>query len=192
MHVRSRSLTLSDAVLPRAGLLRDVSLIVGFSLLTVLCARISFYIGPVPHTAQTFAVLLAGALLGSRRGALSMILYLGQGAMGLPVFASGLAGSAVLLGPTGGYLYGFVVAAFVVGLLAERSWDRHIMTAALAMLVGNIIIYAFGLPWLARVLPGVNALSVGLYPFIIGDLVKLAIAAVVLPSGWEVIRRLQR
>ncbi|MBE0415783.1 MAG: biotin transporter BioY [Dehalococcoidia bacterium] len=194
--MQEKTLTMMDAIFPRATLARDALLILGFCAVTALCAQIAFYIGPVPITGQTFAVLLAGALLGSKRGAISQLTYLGVGAMGAPVFAGWHGGPAVLLGPTGGYLIGFVAAAFVVGFLAERGWDRRFWSMALAMLIGNIVIYAFGLPWLAfwldRFATESSVLSVGLYPFIPGDLFKLVLAAVALPSGWAMVNRLGR
>jgi len=176
----------------RASIIRDLALVVGFSVLTALSAQIAFYIGPVPITGQTFAVLLAGALLGSRRGALSQLTYLGVGAMGAPIFAGWHGGIGVLMGPTGGYLIGFVAAAFVVGFLAERGWDRRFWSMALAMLIGNIVIYAFGLPWLANFVPSGSVLAAGLYPFIPGDLTKLVLATIALPSGWALVNRLGR
>ncbi len=167
----------------------DLLLIAGGSLFIALMAQVAFFIGPVPITGQTLAVLLIGALLGSKRGALTVVAYLGQGAMGLPVFAGGLAGTAVLVGPTAGYLVGFVFAAFAVGLLAERGWDRHPLTTALAMLIGNLIIYTLGLLWLMTLLNLSLAatLAAGLYPFIIGDLLKIAVATALLPLGWRLI-----
>jgi len=190
VKTRGRSPTLITAVLPRTNLLTNAALILGFSLLTAACARIAFWLGPVPITGQTFAVLLAGALLGSKRGALSQLAYLAQGAIGLPVFAGGHGGVAYMLGPTGGYLWGFVAAAFVVGWLTERGWDRHVLTAALAMMAGEVVLYALGLSWLARFVPGQALLATGLVPFIPGDLLKLALAATLLPSGWLLLRRL--
>jgi biotin transporter BioY len=185
-----------DAVFPRATLARDLILILGFTAVTALSAQIAFYVGPVPITGQTFAVLLAGALLGSKRGALSQLTYLGLGVMGAPIFAGWMGGPAVLMGPTGGYLIGFVAAAFVVGLLAERGWDRRTWSMALAMLVGNIVIYVFGLPWLSIWLgnfaPKSSVLAVGLYPFIPGDLLKIVLVAVALPSGWALLNRFGR
>jgi len=131
-----------------------------------------------------------GALLGRARGGLSVLLYLLEGAAGLPVFAGGTAGLARLVGPTGGYLVGFVVAAAVVGFLAQRGWDRKVGSTALAMLVGNAFIYLFGLPWLAHFVGAEKAVSLGLLPFIPGDLVKLALAALSLPLGWKLLGRL--
>src|SRR3989304_5849965 len=150
--------TMADALLLRAGVRRqlatDIGLIIGFSWLIALVSRISFLIpgSAIPITGQTFAVLLTGALLGSRRGGLAMIAWIAQGIYGLPVFAISPTlgyggGIARLLGPSGGFIMGFVFAAFVVGLLAERGWDRRFWTLALAMLLGNVVIYFFGLPW---------------------------------------------
>ena len=166
----------------------DIALIVGGSLLIGLCAQIKFFpFGPVPVTGQTFAVLMTGALLGSRRGSLAVLAYIAQGLAGLPVFAVA-SGPLALLGPTGGYLVGFVAAAYVTGLLAEKGWDRRIGTTILAMTLGNMVIYAFGLLWLCC-LTGVKTtvLTTGLYPFIPGDLLKIALAAALLPSGWKLL-----
>jgi len=194
--MQAKALTMMDALFPRATLVRNLLLILGFSALTALSAQVAFYIGPVPITGQTFVVLLAGALLGSKRGALSQLTYLAVGAMGAPIFAGWMGGPAELLGPSGGYLVGFVAAAFVVGFLAERGWDRRIWSMALAMLIGNIVLYTFGLSWLAswlaRFSPDSSVLAVGLYPFIPGDALKLVLAAVALPSGWALVNRLGR
>jgi biotin transport system substrate-specific component len=144
---------------------------------------------PVPITGQTLAALLIGALLGSRLGALCILLYISEGLLGVPVFAGGSAGLLRLLGPTGGYLAGMVLAAYVTGSLAERGWDRRPLTAALAMLCGNIAIYILGLPWLAHFVGAGHVLAAGLLPFIPGDLLKLAIAATLLPAGWAILGR---
>jgi len=183
--------TVADVLRPcqiwRAGFY-DVALIIGGSLLIALCAQVAIPLWPVPVTGQTFAVLMIGALFGARRGSFAVLAYLTEGAAGLPVFAMGRGGLAVLLGPTGGYLIGFVAASYITGLLAERGWDRRIGTTVLAMVLGNIAIYAFGLLWLCC-LTGVNrtVLTAGLYPFIIGDLMKIALAAILLPAGWKLL-----
>ncbi len=197
-------MVLADAIFPwtlrrtraqRLGV--DALLILSGSLFTALMAQIAIPLPftPVPITGQTLAVLLVGAALGSRRGALSMATYLLEGALGLPVFAGGAAGLVRLRGLTGGYLLGFLAAAFITGWLAERGWDRRPSTTALAMLIGNAIIYLFGLPWLALFLGGFlgpkGALALGLLPFIPGDLLKLALAAFLLPSAWWVVRSIQ-
>jgi len=187
-------MTFADVLQPsfiriRHRLLYDVALIIGGSLFVALSAQIAIPLpfSPVPITGQTLAVLLVGALLGSRRGASSLLLYLLQGAVGLPVFAGGMGGPAHLLGPTGGYLFGFVGAAFVAGLLAERRWDRKVQSNALAMLLGNLVIYTFGLPWLAYFVEADKVLALGFYPFIAGDLTKLALATIFLPCGWKIV-----
>lgn len=171
---------------PSRAVLYDIVLIVGGSLLIGLCAQIS--IGwPVPVTGQTFAVLMIGALYGARRGSLCVLAYIAAGAAGLPVFALGRAGLGVLSGPTGGYLAGFIAAAYITGFLAERGWDRRVGTTVLAMVLGNIAIYAFGLLWLSCIVGTERVLAVGLYPFVVGDLLKIVLAAVVLPSGWKLL-----
>lgn len=143
---------------------------------------------PVPVTGQTFAVLLVAAALG-RLGLASVLLYLVEGAIGLPVFAGGASGIAYLTGPTGGFLIGFALAAAIVGSAAERGWDRRLATSVAAMLLGEVAIYACGLAWLARFPLPVPLLQAGLIPFIPGDLVKLALAALALPAAWRVVRR---
>jgi len=117
-----------------------------------------------------------------------MLAYLLSGAAGLPVFALGQAGPAVLLGPRGGYIVGFVAAAYITGLLAEKGWDRRIITTILAMICGNVAIYTFGLLWLCCLI-GITktVLAVGLYPFIVGDLLKTLLAAILLPAGWKLL-----
>ena len=173
----------------RYALLYDTVLTIGGSLFVALSAQVAIPLpfSPVPITGQTLAVLLVGALLGSRRGSLCLLAYLTEGAVGLPVFAGGTAGLVHLLGPTGGYLMGFIPAAFLTGLLAERGWDRRIGTALLAMSAGNAVIYAFGLPWLALFTGGERVLALGLLPFVFGDIVKLVLAAALLPSGWKLL-----
>lgn len=149
---------------------------------------------PVPITGQTLGVLLAGALLGSRRGSLAMLAYLAEGLTGLPVFAGGasawtssVAGLPVILGPSAGYLFAYSLAAFAVGWLAERGWDRRFGPAVLAMLAGELVIYLIGLPWLARFVGPAQAVPLGLLPFLPGDTLKLLLAAAVLPSAWRLL-----
>lgn len=174
-----------------AALATDALLVLTGSLvvagLAQLYIRLPF--NPVPITGQTLAVLLVGAGLGSVRGGASLLLYLGWIAIGLPFAAEGDGGSALLgaASATGGYLWGFVIAAAVVGWLAERGWDRRLSSAIGAMLLGEIIIFGFGVPWLASALhiSGEDALGLGLYPFVLGDLLKLLIAAAALPAAWR-------
>lgn len=187
--------TLADLARPlsagRAVLIRDIVLILGGSFLVALCAKIQAPTWPVPITLQPFAVLLVAAALGSRRGALAMLAYLAQGAIGLPVFAMPpYGGAAYLLGPTAGFLIGFIPAAFVVGLLAERGWDRRIITAAAAMAVGQVIILAFGFFWLAPGLGIADAFKIAVVPFLLGDVFKILLAATALPLAWRLVRGL--
>ena len=172
----------------RAGFY-DVALIIVGSFLIGLSAKVQFLLpfSPVPITGQTFAVLVIGALLGSRRGSLAALAYILEGASGMPVFAFG-GGFAILLGPTGGYLIGFIPAAYVTGRLAEKGWDRRIGTTVLAMILGNGLIYTFGLIWLVCLIGlTTKVLIAGIYPFIIGDMLKIALAAGLMPLGWKML-----
>ncbi|UCG44435.1 MAG: biotin transporter BioY [candidate division WOR-3 bacterium] len=168
----------------------DSGLVVGGSLFIALSARLTVPLpfSPVPLTGQTMAVLLVGAVLGARRGSLTVLLYLLQGAAGLPVFAAGGAGLGWLLGPTGGYLLGFLPAAALAGLLSERGWDRRVGPTLLLMLAGNVLIYVFGLAGLARFVPAHRLLAAGLLPFLPGDAVKAVGAALLLPGAWRLLR----
>ena len=195
MTVQQNSYTpsfLAEAVWPQRSLGRDIALVVGGSILLALIAQIQIPIQPVPITGATFGVLLIGALLGSRRGALAMLTYFGWGAIGLPVFANGASGLITFFGPTAGYLFGYLPAAFVVGWLCERGWDRSLWLAAVAMLIGNLIIYACGIPWLATLVGWDKVLTLGLYPFIPGDILKIGLAAAALPLGWKLVNRSNR
>lgn len=167
-----------------------VALVVLGSALIGLAAQIAVPLpfSPVPVTGQTLAVLLVAASLGSRLGAASVALYVVEGLVGLPVFAGGTFGVARLAGPTGGYLLGFIAAAALVGALAERGWDRRVRTCALAMLVGEVVIYAVGLAWLARFPLSVGLLEAGLLPFLVGDAYKLALAALAVPAAARIVR----
>jgi len=229
MQASARTLTLADVVIPGTGVLRDAVLVTGFAFFTAVVAQIAIRLPTttVPITGQTFAVLLTGAALGSKRGALSMLLYTLLGMFALPLFAprfpsatadtanqvyshfilpwSGTQGHVWDLS-SGGYIVGFIFASYLVGLLAERGWDRR-STIPLAMLLGNIVLYVFGLAWLAYYIahhagvfnffeglyPGSSLLDKtlkgGLYPFIGGDAVKLLLATMVLPGAWQLANR---
>lgn len=184
-------LTLADRALPRADAVHHTLLVVGASLVTALSAQLAVPVpwSPVPITGQTFAVLLCGAVLGARRALLAQLLYLCEGASGLPVFAGGAGGIFHLIGPSAGYLLAFPFAAGLTGLLAERGWDRRFATMAAAMLLGSAVIFTGGLAWLSRFVPGDRLLAMGLLPFVPGDLVKTALAALAFPGIW---RRLER
>jgi biotin transport system substrate-specific component len=187
MSVAVRPLTLADLALPRAGALTNFGLIVGASLVTALAAQAAFPVpwSPVPITGQTFAVTLSGAVLGARRGFLAQVLYLAEGALGLPVFAAGGAGAAVFVGPTAGYLLAFPLAAALTGALAQRGWDRRFATMLPAMLIGSVPVFALGLLQLARFLPADRVLAAGLFPFLPGDLIKATLAALAFPAAWR-------
>jgi biotin transport system substrate-specific component len=187
----TRALTLADVALPRPGVFHQALLIVGASLFTALAARIEIPVpwSPVPITGQTFAVLLSGAVLGSRRAFLAQALYLLEGAAGLPVFSGGGAGAAYLAGPTGGYLAAFPFAAFLTGALAERGWDRRFLSMLVAMLLGSVVIFALGLAGLSRFMSGDRLLSAGLWPFVPGDLIKSSLAALAFPAAWRAVNR---
>ncbi len=189
----TRSQTLADAAMPRAGTLQNAALVVIASLLTAAAAQLEIRLPwtPVPVSGQTFAVLLAGVVLGARRAFLAQMLYLLEGACGLPVFSGGAAGALVMAGPTGGYLVSFPFAAFVTGALAERAWDRRPATMFLAMLLGSTVIFALGLAQLSRFVPADRLLASGLLPFVPGDLAKSALAALAFPVAWRFVRGLE-
>jgi biotin transport system substrate-specific component len=192
-------LTIADFLVPiRVGervnaRVRDVSLVVAGALLIYLTARLSIPVpgSPVPVTGQTFGVLLVGGALGFRRGLIGVALYVLLGVIGLPFFAEGKGGISVIWGATGGYLIGFVVAGALVGRLAELGWDRKIGGALGAMLLGSAVIYAIGLPWLGVVvgMSPAETIAQGLTPFILGDALKLILAAVLFPMAWWVVGR---
>ncbi|MAW51983.1 MAG: biotin transporter BioY [Geminicoccus sp.] len=189
--------TLATAILPLDNaLLRNLILAVAGSLLLWISAKISIPFWPVPLTMQTLVVLMIGMAFGARLGAATVALYLLEGAAGLPVFSGtpekGI-GLAYMMSTTGGYLFGFVVAAGAVGFLAERGWDRNLSTTALAMLIGTVLIYIPGVLWLGMVLGWDKPiLSWGLTPFLAGDALKLVIAAVLMPSLWRLLSALKR
>ena len=188
----ARAETLVGAVAAPLNWARSVALVVAFSLLVALAAQVAVPLPwtPVPLTAQTFAVLLTGALLGSRLGALALVAYLVEGASGLPFFVGGAGGLQHFYGATAGYLLAFPAAAFVTGYLAERGWDRRFLTAALAMAAGSLVILACGWAWLALLLRSASdAFRLGVAPFVVGDIIKIALAAAALPAGWAILRR---
>jgi biotin transport system substrate-specific component len=181
----------------RSRITFDVISVVAGSLIVAGLAQVSIrlHFTPVPITGQTLGVLLVGASLGAWRGGAALGLYLLEGGIGLPFFAGGTHGWSILtvskLGGSGGYLLGFVAAALLVGYLAERGWDRNLRSSIGAMLIGEVVVYAFGLPWLAASLhiSANTAYTYGLYPFIIGDLIKLGLAAGLLPAAWKLVKR---
>jgi len=187
----ARTVTLAEAALPRADALTHIALIVVASLVTALAAQLAIPVpwSPVPITGQTFAVLLSGAVLGPRRAFIAQLLYLGEGVLGLPVFAGGAFGPASLAGPSAGYLLAFPLAAAVTGLLARRGWDRRFPTMLAAMLLGSLVILASGVVMLSRFVPAGRLLAAGLLPFVPGDFVKCSLAALAFPAAWRLMRR---
>ena len=168
---------------------RAVAVVFVFSLLTALAAQISIPLWPVPITGQTFAVTLTGALLGSRLGAMALTLYLVEGACGLPFFSGGTGGIQMLLGQTGGYLIAFPAAAFITGAFAEHGWDKRFFTAAAAMAIGSVVILLAGWAQLSQFVSATVAWHAGVTRFIIGDIIKVLLAAAVLPTGWYLLNR---
>jgi biotin transport system substrate-specific component len=172
------------------GAVRDVALVAGSAALVGLSAQIAVPLPftPVPLSGQTFAVLLAVAAIGPARGALGMLLYAAAGVAGVPLFAQHQSGWSM---PSFGYVLGFVLAAVVVGALARRGADRTVARTAGLMVVGNLAIYAVGVPWLMASLGTSlgHALMLGVVPFLIGDTIKILLAALVLPGTWRLVRR---
>ena len=160
------------------------------SIAIAISAQITVPMFPVPMSMQTFAVLSIGMALGSRFGALAVIMYLAEGAMGLPVFAKGAFGIPYMLGTTGGYLFGYVIAAFAVGYLAERGWDKSVIKAFTAMLIGNALLYIPGVAWLGYVW-GMDKQFIywGFGAFIMGDLIKAGVASALFPMLWKKISK---
>jgi biotin transport system substrate-specific component len=197
LPAEERGLTIGDFLVPirigeRMGSrLRHVALIAIGAALIFASSRFVIPLTPVPITGQTFGVLLVGGALGFRRGLASVALYVLIGTIGLPFFAEGKGGLQVLQGTNGGYIVGFIVAGALVGRLAELGWDRRILGALGAMAIGNVVIYLFGVPWLMFVahmdLP--TGIAKGLTPFLIGDAVKLILAALAFPAAWWVVGR---
>jgi biotin transport system substrate-specific component len=194
--VNDQAATLRLAVFPRSGFLVDALLALGGAAFVGLAAQLSFHLGftPVPITGQTFAVLLVGAAYGSVLGGASLFLYLLLGVVGVPWYSEQKHGWETFSGTTGGYIVGFVLAAVVTGLLAERGWDKKFSSSVAAMLTGSVVIYACGVIWLHHSI-GVSwstTLVDGLYPFVPGDIVKLYLAAAALPAAWKLVHRIRK
>jgi biotin transport system substrate-specific component len=196
--------SLSSSAVPRPGRavladllpgeqVRDALLVVGYAALTGVAAQLSIVLPftPVPITGQTFAVLLGAAALGWRRAALGMGLYLAAGLAGVPWFAEGRGGVEALTVPSFGYVVGFLVAAAVVGWLAGRGQDRTPARTVLTMVAGNLLVYAFGLPWLMASLDVglAEGMELGVTPFLAGDALKILVAAGLLPGAWSLAGR---
>ena len=190
--------TLIDRVVTRSWV-SDIALVVAGTALVAVLAQVAVPLWPVPVTGQTLAVLLVGASLGAVRGAVSLTLYALLGAIGLPIYSEASSGWSVLVGPTGGYIIGFIASAAIVGWAAERSWDRGWFKPIVTFIGGSLVVFALGLPWLAIALGQFglpndlqSVLEAGFYPFIIGGLIKAGIAAALLPALWAVADRSRR
>ena len=190
--------TLADRVFTRS-LGTDAVLVAAGAALTAIAAQIAVPMWPVPITGQTLAVLLVGLSLGAVRGGLSLALYAVLGIVGLPVFSDSSSGWNIIAGPTGGYIIGFIFAAVLTGWLAQLSWDRKIVRAILAAFAGTAVTFAVGLPWLAASLGTLglpndlqSVLAAGLYPFIVGGVVKAILGAGIVTLSWAAITRADR
>lgn len=175
----------------RRAILYDIGISLLGSAVIAIASQLSFYLpaSPVPVTAQTFAVLLVGAFLGRRRAVMAIAAYLAEGALGLPVFAAGRGGMLVFAGITGGYLAGFIAAGFITGYLAEAGWDRRFWMTVLAMSLGDLAIYAVGVPWVTMFVGFDRAILIGFLVFLPGDILKILVASLLLPSGWKLLNR---
>jgi biotin transport system substrate-specific component len=191
MSTEIRTDTLMGAALAPLDSTRTAGLVIVFSLFIAACAQFTIPIGAVPITGQSFAVLLTGMLLGSRLGAAAVIAYLIEGAVGLPFFAGGGSGIVRFLGPTAGYLVAFPAAAFITGAFAEHGWDKRYATAVAAMAIGSAVIFLGGWAWYSLLTntPPVAAFQLAVLPFLPGDVIKIALGAAVLPSGWALLKR---
>ena len=200
MQLTASHATLSELFGPREGtarLVKQAVLVVAGIMLLTLAAKAKVFIGtPVPVTMGTFAVLTIGAAYGARLGLATILGYMLIGALGFDVFASSSAeanGLTYMMGGTGGYLVGYVLATLTLGVLAERGWDRSVVLMAVAMLIGNVMIYAPGLLWLGELYGWDKPiLEWGLTPFLLGDALKLALAALLLPLVWKLVGNARR
>lgn len=180
--------TLIQKFFPTSSIPRDIFLVLSGSLLIALLAQVSIPLQPVPVTGQTLGVFLVALVLGARLGGLAVAAYILEAWAGLPVLAEFSGGAAKVFGATGGYIFGFLIAAVVVGFLADKGWTKSPLLVALAMLIGTTLIYIPGLIWLQHIVPALSSLSsllsAGLTPFLLGDTIKAVLAAVLLPSAW--------
>ncbi len=194
---------LAETLLPEgaARIISAILLVIAGTLFIAISAKIKVPFFPVPMTLQTLAVPLVAAAYGSRLGVITILAYLGEGLIGMPVFTNtppAVAGAAYFLGPTGGYLIGYIAAAWIVGAAADRSWDRSFPKLFGAMLLGDIVVFVLGFAWLAwgaQLSTGSTGLGVaaafsgGVAPFLLGDLLKLVLAAAAVPAVWQLVER---
>jgi biotin transport system substrate-specific component len=175
-----------------ARLARDAAIVVAGSLALAVSAKVQVPFYPVPMTLQTLVVLVLAAGCGARLGAAAVALYLVEGLLGAPVFAGAVAGPAYMMGPTGGYLAGFLAAAALIGFLAERGWDRSWPLLVAAMTIGHAVIFAFGFAWLAALIGPDKAFALGVAPFALATVVKTLLAAALVGAGWGAVARSRR
>lgn len=174
----------------------DAGLVLTGVALVALLAKVSFFIGPVPITGQTLGVIIVGTALGARRGASALTAYMLLGLAGLPIFAGPVAGPAYVLLPSFGFILGFIPAAFLAGWFAERAWDRKPWLAFVGFIAASVIPFLVGIPYMALILNGVQGLDLsfvalleaGLFPFIIGGIIKAGVAALIIPGAWALVR----
>ena len=180
----------NSSVTPSAATsaLTQAAFVVFGSLLLAVSAQFKIPLYPVPVTGQTLVVLLIGMTYGPRLGSITIAAYLFEGALGLPVFAGGAAGMAVLMGPTAGYLFGFLLAGMAMGYLAKRGMGRNVLSTVAAMVIGNCVIYLSGALWLANFIGFEQAIAVGVLPFLYGDALKLLVAAGLMPWAWHAVK----
>ena len=181
---------LDSLMMPSAATraLTGSALVVFGSLLLAVSAQFKIPLYPVPVTGQTLVVLLIGMTYGARLGGITISAYLFEGALGLPVFAGGASGIATLMGPTGGYLFGFLLASVAMGYLAERGMGRTAVSTVVAMIIGNCVIYVCGALWLSNFIGFGQAIAAGVLPFLYGDALKLTIAAGLMPLAWRAVK----
>ncbi len=197
LAARRSTFVLADALIVRQSRVTNIALVAGGAATVAFLAQVSIPLWPVPITGQTLAVIVVGATLGARRGLAALFLYVGVGLAGLPVFADFTGGPLSVLKPSFGFIIGFVVTAYVVGLLAERNWDKKFWKAFAAFSLASFIPFVIGLPYLAVVLGNLGVdnsfsavLAVGFTPFIVGGIVKALIAAAVIPIAWRGVQKL--
>ena len=178
----------------------DATLVLAGVVVVALLAKVSFFVGPVPITGQTLGVILVGAALGARRGAVSLTSYMLLGLAGLPIFAGPIAGPAYVLAPSFGFIVGFIPAAFVAGWFAERAWDRRPVLAFVGFVAASVIPFLVGVPYMALILANVlgadvsfgSIMGAGVLPFIVPGLIKAAFAALLVPAAWMLVRSADR